>query len=90
MDEVLISVIIPVHNTEKYIDECVESVVNQSFKQIEIILVDDGSTDSSSNICDIWKEKDKRIEVIHQDNKGVSAARNVGIENAKRKIYHIH
>lgn len=74
-----ISVIIPVYNVEDYIDECVESVVNQSYQNLKIILVDDGSTDSSGIKCDEWVEKDSRIKVIHQQNRGLSAARNNGV-----------
>lgn len=79
---VFLSVIIPVYNVKKYLDRCMESVVGQKFKDLEIILVNDGSTDSSGLICDAWAEKDPRIQVIHQKNAGVSAARNAGIELA--------
>ncbi|MBR5233560.1 MAG: glycosyltransferase family 2 protein [Clostridia bacterium] len=78
----LISVIIPVYNVEKYIDRSISSVIEQSYKNIEIILVNDGSTDNSGNICDTFAEKDCRIKVIHKSNSGVSAARNSGIETA--------
>lgn len=81
--EDLISIIIPVYNVEDYIDECIKSVINQSYNTIEIILVDDGSTDSSLSICYKWEKIDKRIRVIHQSNKGLSGARNKGIVNAK-------
>lgn len=77
-----VSVIVPVYNVEKYIEECVQSIQNQTEKGIEIILVDDGSTDRSSEICERLKETDDRIFVIHQKNQGVSVARNVGIEKA--------
>ncbi len=79
----LISVIIPVYNVEDYLDKCLESVVNQTYKNLEIILIDDGSTDSSGKMCDAWAKKDKRIKVIHQKNGGLSAARNTGIKVAK-------
>ncbi len=79
----LISVIIPVYNVEKYINKCVDSVISQTYKNIEIILVDDGSTDNSSIICDEYKEIDDRIIVVHKKNGGLSDARNVGIENSK-------
>ena len=79
----LISVIIPVYNVEKYINRCVESVLNQTYKNLEIILVDDGSLDSCPKICDEFAKKDKRVKVIHQDNAGVSNARNKGLINAK-------
>lgn len=79
----LISVIIPVYNIEKYLPWCIQSVLNQSYPYFELILVDDGSTDSSSAICDEFAENDSRIRVIHKENRGVSAARNSGIEEAK-------
>ncbi|MBU3840461.1 MAG: glycosyltransferase, partial [Candidatus Ruminococcus intestinipullorum] len=75
----LISVIIPVYNVEKYIQSCIESIIDQTYKNIEIILVDDGSTDSSGKICDSYQVKDKRIKVIHKKNGGLSDARNAGI-----------
>lgn len=77
-----ISVIIPVYNVEKYLDRCLESVVNQTYKNLEIILVDDGSPDNSPRMCDEWAEKDSRIKVIHKKNGGLSDARNVGVDNA--------
>lgn len=75
----LISVIIPVYNVEKYLNKCVESVVNQTYKNLEIILVDDGSPDHCPHMCDDWAQKDARIKVIHKQNGGVSSARNVGL-----------
>lgn len=83
MNQDLISIIIPVYNVEKYMDKCIESVVNQTYKNLEIILIDDGSTDKSGLICDKWAEKDIRITVIHKSNEGVSNARNIGLEKAK-------
>ena len=77
-----ISVIVPVYNVEDYLDKCVESIVNQTYTNLEIILVDDGSTDSSGNKCDEWASKDERIIVIHKENGGLSDARNTGIELA--------
>ena len=79
----LISLIIPVYNVEDYLGRCVESVISQSYKNLQIILVDDGSTDNSSAICDSWAEKDERIEVIHKANGGLSDARNHGLDVAK-------
>lgn len=76
----LISVVVPVYNVEKYLNRCVESIVNQTYKNLEIILVDDGSTDSSPAICDEWAQKDNRIKVIHKKNGGLSSARNAGIK----------
>ena len=81
--EPLISVIIPVYNVEEYLDRCLESATLQTYKNIEIILIDDGSTDNSGKMCDEWAEKDRRIRVIHQKNGGLSNARNKGIEEAK-------
>lgn len=78
----LISIIIPVYNVEKYLDACLESVCKQTYKNIEIILVDDGSTDLSGKMCDNWAANDKRIKVIHKTNGGLSDARNAGIEAA--------
>mgnify|MGYP004640934595 CR=1 FL=1 len=79
----LVSVIIPVYNVKNYLDKCLKSVVNQTYGKLEIILVDDGSTDGSDTMCDIWKKNDSRIKVIHKKNGGLSDARNVGISNAK-------
>ncbi|MDA3042877.1 MULTISPECIES: glycosyltransferase family 2 protein [unclassified Campylobacter] len=72
----LISVIIPIYNVEQYLDECLNSVINQNYKNLEIILVDDGSTDKSGEICDEFAAQDSRIKVLHQKNGGVSVARN--------------
>lgn len=79
----LLSVIIPVYNSKKYLIRCIESLIKQSYHNIEIILVDDGSTDGSSVLCNELKEKDNRIKVFHQKNLGPGAARNVGLKNAK-------
>lgn len=81
--EKLISVIVPIYNGEKYIEECLESIINQTYKNLQIILIDDGSKDKSGKICDEYAKKDKRIEVIHKENAGVSAARNTGLDNAR-------
>lgn len=78
----LISVIIPVYNKEIYLNKCIDSLINQTYSNIEIILVNDGSTDNSPIICNEYAVNDSRIRVIHSDNKGVSAARNIGIEQA--------
>ena len=77
-----ISVVIPVYKVEEYLDECLESVVNQTYKNLEIILVDDGSPDNCPKICDEWAKKDNRIKVIHKKNGGISDARNAGIKEA--------
>lgn len=79
----LISIIVPVYNVEKYIDKCLYSLVNQTYKNIEIIIVDDGSPDNCPKICDEWAKRDDRIKVVHKENGGLSSARNVGIDNAK-------
>ena len=81
--EKLISVIIPVYNVELYLRRCVDSVINQTYKLLEIILVDDGSTDSSGKICEEYSKTDNRIKVIHKTNGGLSDARNAGIEICK-------
>lgn len=77
------SVIIPVYNVEEYITECIEMVLDQSYKDFELILVDDGSTDSSFDICNEYQKKDNRIKVIHKSNGGASSARNMGLDNAE-------
>lgn len=82
---VLISVIIPVYNVQQYLERCIKSVIEQSYNNLEIILVDDGSTDNCGKICDDYSNKDIRIKVIHQENGGVSKARNTGLDNAKGK-----
>lgn len=78
----LISVIIPVYNKENYLKKCIDSLINQTYSNIEIILVNDGSSDKSPEVCDEYSVKDSRIRVINSDNKGVSAARNLGIDKA--------
>lgn len=82
MSNVMLSIIVPVYNVEQYIGKCIESIVNQTYKNLEIILVDDGSTDNSGKICDEWARKDKRIKVYHKENGGVSEARNLGIKKS--------
>ena len=79
----LVSVIIPIYNVEKYLRKCLDTIVNQTFVNIEIILVNDGSIDGSKNICEEYKIKDNRIKLINKNNGGLSDARNVGISNAK-------
>lgn len=76
----LVSVIIPVYKVEKYLNQCIESVVNQTYQNLEIILVDDGSPDNCPKMCDEWAKKDSRIKVIHKENGGVSSARNMALE----------
>lgn len=79
----LVSVIVPIYKVERYLKECVDSIINQTYKNLEIILVDDGSPDKSGEIADSYAEKDGRVRVIHKENGGLSDARNVGIESAK-------
>lgn len=79
---ILISIIIPVYNVEKYLRSCLDSIIEQSYKNIEIILINDGSKDSSAEICDEYALIDSRIKVVHKKNEGVSSARNIGIEMA--------
>lgn len=78
----LISVIVPVYQAERFLDECISSIVHQSYKELEILLIDDGSSDSSPEICDNWAKEDDRIRVIHQRNAGVAHARNTGLDEA--------
>lgn len=78
----LISIIVPVYNVESYLDRCLISITNQSYENLQIILVDDGSTDISGELCEHWKQKDSRVEVIHKKNGGLSSARNEGINHA--------
>ncbi len=78
--EPLISVIVPVYNVEDYLDQCMESIVGQTYSHLEILMVDDGSTDNSGTLCDQWAERDQRIRVIHQENGGLSAARNTALD----------
>ena len=82
MQEPVISVIVPVYNVEKYLNRCVQSIVDQTYKNLEIILVDDGSPDHCPQMCDAWAKKDSRIQVIHKKNAGVSSARNAGLDAA--------
>ena len=84
--EPLISVIVPVYKVERYLDRCLESLTGQTYHNLEILLVDDGSPDSSGEICDRWAEKDSRIRVIHQENQGAGAARNAALDVAQGEL----
>lgn len=82
MEKIKISVIVPIYNVEKYLEKCLNTIISQTYKNLEIILIDDGSNDNSGIICDEYAKKDKRIIVIHQKNTGVSSARNKGLKIA--------
>ena len=82
-----VSIIVPVYNVEKYLDECVKSILAQTYANIEIVLVDDGSKDTSGSMCDEYKKQDERIVVVHKENGGLSSARNAGMENASGDYY---
>ena len=79
----MISVIVPVYNAEKYLDRCIQSILTQTYTDFELLLINDGSTDSSGAICDRYAEQDSRVRVFHKENGGVSSARNMGLDNAK-------
>lgn len=81
-----VSIIIPVYNGEKYLNRCIESAINQTVEDIEIVLINDGSTDASRKICDYYAKQNKHIKVIHQENQGVTAARRAGIENSESEF----
>lgn len=81
-NKIKISVIVPVYNVEEYLVECIDSILGQTFEEFELILVDDGATDGSGTICDMYAAKDQRIKVLHKKNGGLSSARNAGIESA--------
>lgn len=78
----LVSVVLPIYNVAPYLNRCMQSIVNQSYKNLEIIMVDDGSTDTCGELCDKWSNHDNRIKVVHKANAGLGEARNTGIENA--------
>lgn len=79
----LISIIVPVYNVELYLDKCIQSILAQSYPNFELLLIDDGSSDGSKEICDKYAKLDSRIRVFHRINGGVSSARNAGLEKAK-------
>ncbi len=88
-EQPLISVIVPVYKVEPYLDRCVQSIVNQTYENLEIILVDDGSPDHCPAMCDAWAAQDGRVQVIHKENGGVSMARNAGISIARGVFLHL-
>ncbi|MBQ5852329.1 MAG: glycosyltransferase family 2 protein, partial [Lachnospiraceae bacterium] len=79
----MISIVVPVYNVEKYLERCVDSLINQTYENIEILLIDDGSKDNSGQMCDEYANKDSRITVYHKENGGLSDARNYGMDRAK-------
>ena len=79
----VVSIVVPAYNAELYLDACLRSIVSQSYRNLQIIVVDDGSLDDTPEICDSWVKKDSRIEVLHRPNKGQTAARNLGFSLAK-------
>ena len=83
MNDVLVTVVVPVYNVEKYLDRCIQSVLDQTHQNVELILIDDGSPDSSPLICDNWAKKDSRVRVIHKENEGQGIARNLGMGQAR-------
>lgn len=85
MSDPLVSVIVPIYNTEQWLDDCILSITSQTYAHLEIILIDDGSTDKCSRICDSWMQKDQRIRVIHKENEGLGFTRNMGMNLAHGK-----
>ena len=85
MEQPLVSIVVPIYNVEKYLDRCIESIVKQTYQNIEIILVDDGSPDHCPAMCDEWAGKDARIKVVHKQNAGLGMARNTGMDHAEGK-----
>ena len=82
----MVSIVIPVYNAEKYLDKCIKSILDQTYSELDIILVNDGSTDTSPDICRKYQMMDSRINVVSQDNKGVSCARKTGLLHAKGQL----
>ena len=78
-----VSIIVPIYNAQKTLERCIESILNQDFSDFELLLIDDGSKDDSGKICDVYAKKDHRVRVIHKENSGVSASRNLALQEAK-------
>lgn len=85
----VISIVVPVYNAERTLNECVDSILSQTYSHFELLLVDDGSTDKSGVICDAYAAKDSRVRVFHKPNGGVSSARNLGIDNIFGGVFNI-
>lgn len=85
----VISIVVPVYNAERTLNECVDSILSQTYSHFELLLVDDGSTDKSGVICDAYAAKDSRVRVFHKPNGGVSSARNLGIDNILGGVFNI-
>lgn len=86
-NEPIISVIIPMYNAERYVEKCLQSMIRQTYKNLEIIIVNDGSTDNSRSICEAYAKQDSRIMLINTENRGAGSARNTGLEKSKRKLH---
>ena len=82
----LVSIIVPIYKVEPYLRKCVDSILAQTYQNLEVILVDDGSTDDSGSLCDRYAAKDSRVTVIHKENGGLSSARNAGLDVARGRI----
>ena len=82
-DQILISIIVPIYNADKYLLTCIESILNQTYRRFELLLINDGSSDNSMNICELYLEKDQRVKLFHNNNSGVSSARNLGLHYAE-------
>jgi glycosyltransferase involved in cell wall biosynthesis len=85
MNTPVVSVIVPVYKVEQYLHKCLDSIFNQTFTGFELLLINDGSPDTSGQICDEYAQKDSRVRVFHKENGGVSSVRNLGLDNAKGK-----
>ncbi len=82
-----VSIVVPIYNAQNTLERCIQSLAEQTYSEIEIILVDDGSKDNSLSICEKWKRENEKIVVVHKENAGVSEARNTGIKTATRQVY---